>query len=437
MPSATFNFPKKFYWGTATSSHQVEGQNKNNWSVWESSRGKILNGHTSGLACDWWGGRWKEDFDRAAETGQNSHRLSIEWSRIQPEYDRWDEEALDYYREIIRGLISRGIRPMVTLHHFSDPLWFTEVGGWEYADAPVVFMKYVEKVVSAFKPLVKEWITINEPNVYVLCGYLTGTFPPGKKMDLPSAFQVLSNMVQAHALAYHFIHRRQTDAKVGVSINYRGFTPKNHTPGDRWLANVLNSNFNNSFMNAISKGRLKFGLRSNSQKKAKDTFDFVGLNYYTCSQVHLGPYLNRFLSYPEDAVLSDSGFIANQPEHFYQAIEWGASYGKPVIVTENGIENADDSIRPEYLADHIYQLWRAYNNNLPVQGYYHWTLVDNFEWDRGWTQRFGLWGLENKTQKRIRRPSVDFYQEICKKNYLDSEDVAKFAPKSFEKLFES
>ncbi len=94
--------------------------------MWESSRGKILNGHTSGLACDWWGGRWKEDFDRAAETGQNSHRLSIEWSRIQPEYDRWDEEALDYYREIIRGLISRGIRPMVTLHHFSDPLWFTK-----------------------------------------------------------------------------------------------------------------------------------------------------------------------------------------------------------------------------------------------------------------------------------------------------------------------
>ncbi|MHC1771396.1 MAG: glycoside hydrolase family 1 protein [Flexilinea sp.] len=437
MPSATFTFPKKFLWGTATSAYQVEGQNKNNWTVWESVPGKILNGDISGPACDWWNGRWREDFDRAAETGQNTHRMSIEWSRIQPEPDRWDENALDYYREMIRGLISSGLRPMVTLHHFTDPLWFTKIGGWENEESPLLFQKYVEKVIPALKPLVKDWITINEPNVYILCGYLNGVFPPGKKMDIPSAFTALSNMVRAHATAYEIIHRVQTESRVGIAINYRGFTPKTKSIGDRILTNFLNANFNNSFMNAVSKGKLHFGFRSKSLPKAKGTQDFVGLNYYTGNQVHLGAYTNRFLSFPEDAMLSDTGFIANEPETFYKAIAWASSFGKPVIVTENGIENADDSLRPEYLADHLYQLWRAWTANLPVIGYYHWSLVDNFEWERGWTQRFGLWGLDLQTQKRIRRPSVDFYEQICKKNYLDSEDVAKFAPKSFSGLFEN
>ena len=256
-------------------------------------------------------------------------------------------------------------------------------------------------------------------------------------MNIPSAFTALANMVRAHALAYEVIHGEQTESHVGIAINYRGFTPKTKSIGDRILTNFLNENFNNSFMNAVSKGKLNFGFRSKSLPSAKGTQDFVGLNYYTCNQVHLGAHINRFLSFPEDAMLSDYGFIANEPETFYKAIAWAASFGKPVIVTENGIENADDSLRPEYLADHLYQLWRAWTTNLPVTGYYHWSLVDNFEWERGWTQRFGLWGLDLETQKRIRRSSVDFYEQICKKNYLDSEDVAKYAPKSFSRLFKN
>lgn len=126
MVQATYHFPDGFLWGAATAAHQVEGGNdNNNWARWEAESGRILNGDRSGAACDWWRGRWKEDLDRAAETGQNAHRLSIEWSRVQPAPDRWDEDALDHYREIIRGMHARGLTPMVTLHHFTDPLWFT------------------------------------------------------------------------------------------------------------------------------------------------------------------------------------------------------------------------------------------------------------------------------------------------------------------------
>ena len=132
MAQATFHFPVGFLWGTATAAYQVEGNNTNsNWWAWEKEPGRIVQGHKSGLACDWWGGRWREDFDRAAEGGQNAHRLSIEWSRIQPTPDHWDENALDRYRDMVRGLAERGMTPVVTLHHFSDPLWLAEKGGWE------------------------------------------------------------------------------------------------------------------------------------------------------------------------------------------------------------------------------------------------------------------------------------------------------------------
>ncbi len=204
MAHATFHFPKGFLWGTATASHQVEGNNtNNNWHYWE-EEGQIEPGHSCGLACDWWGGRWKEDFDRASEAGQNTHRLSIEWSRIQPALDRWDEEALDYYRQMLRGLVERGLTPMVTLHHFTDPLWLTFLGGWEYEPVVSLFEAYVRKVVEALGDYVNFWCTINEPNVYAVMGYIFGVFPPGKK-DLGATFDVMTKLVRGHAAAYHAI----------------------------------------------------------------------------------------------------------------------------------------------------------------------------------------------------------------------------------------
>src|SRR4030067_3018881 len=143
MVQATYCFPPRFLWGTATSAHQVEGNNtNNNWWAWEQELGRIKNGHKSGLACDWWNGRWREDFDRAAESGQNAHRLSIEWSRVQPAPDRWDEAALDRYREMLRGLYERNITPLVTLHHYSEPIWFSELGGWENDSSVTWFEAY-------------------------------------------------------------------------------------------------------------------------------------------------------------------------------------------------------------------------------------------------------------------------------------------------------
>jgi beta-glucosidase len=440
MPQATFHFPRGFLWGTATASHQVEGNNtNNNWWAWEQEPGRILQGHKSGLACDWWGGRWREDLDRAVAGGQNAHRLSIEWSRIQPAPDRWDEDALDRYREIMRGLHERGMIPMVTLHHFTDPLWLTEMGGWENDLVVEYFEKYTRKVVEGLKEYASLWVTINEPNVYAVSGYILGDFPGGKQ-DFRAALRVLENMLRSHAAAYRVIHTLQPAARVGVAINYRGFQPaKSWFPPDSLAAWLQSRTFNDLFPRALRDGVMGLPVLRKRIPEAKGTQDFIGINYYTKDWVsfNLLKYQELFgrRFYPPSADLSDTGFIANEPTGMFEALKWGLQFNVPIFVTENGVEDSDDHLRPRYLAQHLHQVWRGVNFNWPVLGYFQWTLVDNFEWERGWTQRFGLWELDLETHSRRKRRSADLYAEICRENGLSSEMVAKYAPEIFDAMF--
>lgn len=440
MPQASFHFPSGFLWGAATAAHQVEGNNtNNNWFAWENQPGRIQNGDKSGLACDWWGGRWRDDFDRAAEGGQNAHRMSVEWSRIQPAPDRWNEDAIDRYRDMVRELVHRNMTPMITLHHFSDPLWLAERGGWENAETPALFEKFTLRVVEALREYVTMWVPVNEPNVYAHSAYLEGVFPPGKK-DAGAAFQVMANMVRGHAAAYRAIKSIQREARVGTSINMRRFVPaRGWLPLDRTVTNLLSQNFNFSFLDALAKGRFAALAHSTRIPEALGTQDFIGVNYYTQERVGFAPFrkgdffTNRF--YEPGAQLSEGGYLANEPRGLFEILKSVRGYNLPVMITENGVEDSTDRLRPRYLAEHVHQIWRALNLGCPVKGYFHWSLVDNFEWERGWSQRFGLWGLDTATQARIRRPSVDLYAEICKANALSTEMVEKYAPEAVEAMF--
>jgi beta-glucosidase len=440
MPTATFHFPRGFLWGTATSSHQVEGNNKNNnfWA-WEQQPERIIDGHKSGLACDWWGGRWREDFERIVEGGQNTHRLSIEWSRVQPAPDRWDEDALDHYRQMLQRLHQLNITPMVTLHHFCDPVWVSELGGWENEAIVKLFEAYVGKTVEALSEYTNLWITINEPNVLVVFAYFFGSFPPGKK-DIRSVGKVYTNLVKAHSAAYHIIHRQQPTARVGYAINYHSTKPAvQWNPLDRFIVALTSNAFNNAFPRAINEGVLRLFLTRKRIPEAKGTQDFLGLNYYTREYVAfslLQPknlFMHRY--FKPQAELSTTGFIANEPEGMFEALKWGLQFKIPIIVTENGIEDADDRIRPSYLIQHLHQIWRGINFNWPIKGYFHWTLVDNFEWERGWTQRFGLWELDTETQARRKRPSADLFSAICTGNKLSSDMVEQYAPQIYKRMF--
>jgi beta-glucosidase len=437
---ARYGFPAGFLWGTATSSHQVEGGNtSNDWYAWEQEPNHILHGHVSGEACGWWRGLWREDFDRAAKTHQNAHRLSIEWSRIEPSQATWDDDALDHYRQMILGAIERSLTPIVTLNHFTLPIWIAEQGGWLSQECPIWFERYVRRVVGVLKDLVKIWVTINEPNVLVYGGYLSHEFPPGLK-DLRATPKALTNLVKAHAAAYHAIHELDPAAEVGVAHHFRGFQPRAHGNAvDRAVSRFRNHNFNDLFPHAFRDGRIQFLAYRAFIPQARNTQDFFGLNYYTTEDVSFN-LLNpggilELGGFPEDARVSPGGFIADVPRGFFDALRWANAFGLPIYVTENGVEDAGDGFRAGYLAHHLQQLWKCVNLNWRIKGYFHWTLVDNFEWERGWTQRFGLWSLDEKTQVRRKRPSADFYAEICRTGMLSSENVYEYVPEVFDDIF--
>jgi beta-glucosidase len=346
---------------------------------------------------------------------------------------------MERYREIIKGAIDRGLTPMVTLHHFTNPIWLVEQGGWLADEIVEWFERYTRFVVGKLADLVKLWITINEPNVYGYEGFLAGAFPPGDT-SLGKLFQVTRNMVLAHAAAYHAIHEIQAEASVGVAHHYRGMKPAHPgNPLDRWVVRYRSRVFNDSFPRAVSTGDFNFLGRRETLPQAVNTQDFFGLNYYTLENVSfdLRKPTELFTRgfFPPDADLSPDGFIANEPAGMWNALRWAHAFGLPIFVTENGVEDADDQLRPRYLASHVREVWRAVNFNWYVRGYFFWSLVDNFEWERGWTQRFGLWELDVDTQERKRRSSADFYAEICKANGLSTEMVARFAPRAFGSVF--
>lgn len=439
MIEATYTFPQGFLWGTATSSHQVEGGNTNNdWWQWEQEPGHIRAGDRSGEACGWWSGRWKEDFDRAAESGQNAHRLSIEWSRVEPHPAIWDEEALSQYGQMLNGLRERGLTPMVTLHHFTNPLWIAERGGWTNPGIVALFERYTRKVVGRLQEWADLWVTINEPTIYAYLAFVEGSWPPGRQ-NLAAARTVLIHILRAHAAAYNAIHEIQTSAKVGLAHHLRVFKPFNpRHPVQNWMARLKHNLFNMALPEALRSGNLRLIFWRENIPEAVGTQDFFGLNYYTPDYSRsklIEPAQESSYLYPSSVDVDPSGFVANAPGAMWDALDWAHGYGLPIYITENGVPDEQDDFRRRYLASHLHRLWLAANYNWKIRGYFHWSLVDNFEWERGWTQRWGLWGLNPATQERTKRKSAEFYAAICKAGALSSRMVAEYAPGVLDKLF--
>ena len=438
-------FPEGFRWGVATASHQYEGETLNNqWTAWE-RKGGIRSGDASGLACDWWHNA-ERDFDLAQELGLNALRLSLEWSRIEPAPGEWDDAALDRYREMLRDLRDRGIEPMVTLHHFTHPIWFEERGAFLAPGAVERFVRYVSRAVSALGDLCDLWCTINEPNIYAAFGYETGDFPPGRRGDLLGALRAQANMARAHAAAYREIHRMQPTARVGWAHHYNLFTPASRrSPLDRLVAGLQDNIFNDFFPSAVRTGTVAFPLSAfaGDLRAVKGTCDFVGINVYyrdlVAFDLREAPELFGRRFAPPGAVRSDQPVDEELSEVYPQGIAEIAlragELGVPVYVTENGVADRDDRIRPWLLARAALAMHKALAAGADLRGYYHWSLVDNFEWSQGWTLRFGLFGLDVDTQERTMRPSGRFYGEMARANALTAEIVREFAPAELAHIF--
>lgn len=394
-------FPDGFKWGSATSAYQVEGGNHNDWSEWETSRPQEFQ---SGKACDSYN-RYEEDFDIAKSLNQNIHRFSIEWSRIEPKEGRFDHEAMHHYVNVVKALQARGLEPMVTLWHFTNPIWFAEKDGWLNEKSPETFTRYVKYVVDNLKDRVGLWITFNEPCIYAGNSYLWGQWPP-QKHSMVKAIRVRNNIIKAHVLAYQEIKKaysapsNSSDLYNPMSHNLEpligGVENNLHIMGHPALRRVIK--FLNRFLN------LYFWDQTLPYQ------DFIGLNYYTTLRL-LGA------QEPREDFSSEMGWDI-YPQGIYDRLMELKKYKKPIFITENGIADRADSKREKFIKDHLRWVWQAIQDGADVRGYLYWSLLDNFEWARGFKPRFGLVKINYENFARHIRSSAFKYAKICLDNQL-------------------
>ena len=410
-----FIFPQDFLWGAATSSHQVEGNNTlNDWWEWE-QQGKVKEKSLS--ACNQWE-LYEKDFDLAKSLSHNAHRFSIEWSRIEPREGEFNPEAVGHYRQVLLALRARGIEAVVTLHHFTNPLWFTRKGGWERAEAIDEFMEYARHVVRELSSLVRYWITFNEPMVFVYKGYVEGEWPPGKQ-SVAAAIRVTRYLAYAHAKTYRVIHEEAKKQKIEVKISIAQhmiiFSPCNpRSWTDRLSTGIRFWFFNFVLLEAFKHGWLFFPGIFWEKLPFRGTLDYIGLNYYTRDYVQfIGVGIPEIFGnvctrghHLRDGAVRNTLQWEIYPEGLYELLRQLKRYRLPILITENGVCTDDDSQRETFIGGHLRNVGRALQEGIPVIGYLYWSLLDNFEWAEGYTPRFGLIEVNYETQQRTVRPSA-------------------------------
>jgi beta-glucosidase len=432
-PEAMFCFPADFRWGVSTAGNSVEGYNlDSDWWAWEQEPGRIKRGHTSGIACNWWRNA-EADFDRAASLGLNALRLSVEWSRVEPGPGVFDDHVLDRYGQMLRALRERDIEPMVTLHHFSSPLWVTEQGGWEQHKFVALYARYVRHVVQVLEHDCDLWCTFNDPNLFAHLAYEEGVFPPGKSVP-GASLRVLRHMLEAHGAAYDEIHAVQRRARVGIAHNVRSVVPVNpELPEDRRAARRVASLYNRAVVTVLAKGRWPLGLGFGLALGLRRKLDWIGVSYYGRDVVQFDPKRRRAMVgrrvRGNGTDLLSGGYGQFYPEGLFDALQRLSRLGLPLYITENGVSDDGDGQRPRYLVAHLYEIWRAIQQSFPVAGYYHRTLVDCFEWADGWTQRFGLFAFDPGVPRRRPRRSARLYSDIVRSNTVTSELIDEYAPR--------
>lgn len=380
-------FPDGFLWGASTSSYQVEGGIDNaDWSV-AGREGKVPEALS---ACGHYE-RYEEDLDLAKELGGSTHRFSLEWSRIEPREGEFDEAALAHYRAVAAACTARGMLPMVTLWHFTEPAWFSARGGFLAADAPEIFARYARRAAQALSE-VSVFTTMNEPEIRAGNGYLSGAWPPFRK-DVLAYRRSMRNLSRAHRRAYRAVKAERPDATVGVVKNNIHFEGRGLFGA--LVASLARAYWNRSFLDSL-----------------KGQYDFIGLNHY-----------NRMVFWrsqrEEAAVLrSDFGWELHPPS-ILPCLRELRRYRVPLYVTENGVADAEDSRRWPFIKGTLEAVHRACAEGIPVKGYCHWSLLDNFEWAEGFTKRFGLVAVAyDDGMKRTVRESARRYAEVCRTNEL-------------------
>ncbi len=386
-------FPKNFLWGSATSSHQVEGNNiYNDW--WQAEQtGKIK--YKSGRACDHYN-QYEQDFDLIKKLNQNAYRFSIEWSRIEPREGVFNQKEIEHYRKVLLALRQRNIKVMLTLHHFTTPLWLAKKGGWSSPKIVFYFSRFAEKVFKEYQDLVDFWITINEPVLYASMSFWEGKWPPKKKNPI-LLMRAIKNQIAVHKKIYQALHKVKPDVRVGVAKNIICFEPF----------------FSKSPLDKLSVFLISYFRERYFLNKIKNHQDFIGLNYYSRLKI-----LFPFFGIQGSEATTDIGWEI-YPKGIYHVLNTLRKYQKPIYITENGLADAQDKLRKDFIKNHLFWIYKAIKEGVDVRGYFHWSLMDNFEWADGFKPRFGLVEIDYNTMKRKIRPSAYYYAKVCKYSAIE------------------
>jgi beta-glucosidase len=433
-------FPDGFLFGAATAAHQVEGGClRNQWSAWEHEGGHIRDGSTADLACDHYN-RFREDFALAKELGQNAQRISIEWSRLEPEEGRFDEREADHYRAVCDAIRSQGMVPTVTLHHFTNPLWVQQRGGWENEKIVDWLARFAEFATRALGERVELWWTINEPMVAPALCYVMGIHPPCVR-DLSRALPVARHVLLAHGAMYHAVkNAAKHEVRVGPVLQMpyiEALDPV--SAADREAAQQQDSLFNQYYLDGLLRGVVAPPVGGGEEVPGlARSYDVVGLNYYArmlvgggaalghsaggeaarsggaAGETHAGPLLGRRRT-SEPAEFHDQMGWEVHPRGLREQLLRLTPLGKPLYVTENGMATRDERARCRHLLVHLGEVHAAIRAGADVRGFFYWTLMDNFEWAEGYTKTFGLIEIDRE-RGLLRRPreAAHLYGEIAR-----------------------
>lgn len=415
MPRKTdLLFPKKFLWGVATSAHQVEGGTTNQWTEWEARQAPSLaaqasyhyddldnwdaiageakkpRNYISAAAADHYN-LYEKDMEIARRMHCNAWRFSVEWSRVEPREGEWDEQEITHYRRYVEALKARDLEPVVTLFHMTLPIWFAEMGGFETRANTRYFTRYAQRIIRALGVNVRYIITINEPEVYMKLGYQDGLYPPGK-LDQRLARRVLGNLAYAHNQAADAIHKLNRRYRVSIAKNSTYIYPGDDARLTVRAAQAMQFRSDDMFMRRVVK-----------------TCDFLAMNYYTSERVY------GYRVHNPESPLSDLGWHMAPGDIQYALERWHDKYKKPIMITENGVADDRDDYRKWWLMTTLIAMQKAMGNGVQLLGYMHWSLLDTFEWNKGFWPHFGLVAVDRRTMKRSPRPSALWYARALAK----------------------
>ncbi len=404
------NSMQEFLFGAALSAHQAEGGNIHN--QWYEFEQKILSKKNikSGKSSNHYE-LYEEDFELARQLGHNAHRLSIEWARIEPEEGKIDFQEIQHYRKVLKSLKEKNIKPVVTLFHFSLPVWFCKKGGFLNKKNISRFIEYSKFIVGELKDDIEYIITINEPQVYAYQGYLLGKWPPQKRKYF-AYVKIIKNLVKAHKWTYNELKTINPNFKISIAKNNQVFVParKNH-PMDNAITNYFDYTWNYHFLNKIHKH-----------------LDFIGLNYYFYRGVKFTPTLARkFYQFHYPTCRKTDMDWEVFPKGIYMLLnELHKRYRLPIMITENGVADDTDKLRQDVITETLEWVFKAKKEEVDVIGYLHWALLDNMEWNEGFKYRFGLIKVDYNNYTRSIRPSALLYKQLIDKY---TAQMAKTAPK--------